>query len=90
MINFLLGLEYDKLKAVSFSKTIAKNYNKYYAAFEDSENVYTDCTLFIEYMLSVIRDSIGDALGDSSVLDSMYQDAVNREIPNHARDYSNE
>lgn len=71
MINFLIGLGYDKLKAVSFSKTIAESYNKYYAAFEDSENVYTDCTLFIEYMLSVFRDSIDDASGFSSMLSAI-------------------
>ena len=62
MINFLLGLGYDKLKAVSFSKTIAKKLHRYYGAFEDSENVYTDCTIFIEYMLSVFRDSIDEEI----------------------------
>lgn len=62
MINYLIGEGYDKLKAVSFSKSIAKDYNAYYSAFNRSENVYTDCTPFIEYMLEIYEDAMYDAL----------------------------
>ena len=70
MINFLIGLGYDKLKSVSFSKMIKKNHYTYYSVFETSENVYTDCTLFIEYMLAVFRDSLDNALDNLGIEDS--------------------
>lgn len=62
MINYLIGEGYEKLKAVSFSRSIAKDYNAYYSAFTKSENVYTDCTPFIEYMLSIFEDALEDTL----------------------------
>lgn len=62
MVNYLIGQGYDKFKAISFSRSIAKNYNEYYSVFTQSENSYTDCTLFIEYMLDVFDDAIYDAI----------------------------
>lgn len=62
MINYLIGQGFDKLKAVSFSRSIAKDFGAYYSAFNQSENVYTDCTPFIEYMLRIYDDALYDVL----------------------------
>lgn len=61
MTNFLIKEGFDKLKAVSVSHSIEKNRNDYYTAFAISDNVYSDCTYFIEYMLSMFLDAIIDA-----------------------------
>lgn len=62
MSNFLVGNGYDKLKAVSFSKSIDKERSTYDTAFRLSENAYSDCTFFIEYMLGAMLDAIKDCL----------------------------
>lgn len=62
MVNYLIGQGYDKFKAISFSRSIAKNYNEYYSVFAQSENSYTDCTPFLEYMLDVFDDAIYDVI----------------------------
>lgn len=63
MINYLISRGYDKLKAVSFSKEIARTINGYYNAFQLSDNSYFDCTPFILYMLRVFDRSIISSLG---------------------------
>lgn len=82
MINYLIDRGYDKLKAVSFSKSIAKDYNGYYSAFTKSENLYTDCTPFIEYMLSIYEDAIEDALD--------YQEEKEKNLQENENDNINE
>ena len=67
MVNYLIGQGYDKFKAISFSRSIAKNYNEYYSVFTQSENSYTDCTPFIEYMLDVFDDAIYDVLNEKGM-----------------------
>ncbi len=62
MNNFLIGKGFDKIKAVSFSKSIEKDLSRYYAAFSLSDNVYSDCTHFIEYMLITMLDALEDCL----------------------------
>ena len=62
MINYLIGQGYDALKAVSFSRSIAKNAQDYYMVLDISDNSYTDCTPFIEYMLNIFDDAISDVL----------------------------
>lgn len=51
MSNFLISQGFDAVKAVSFSMAIDKNRSGYDNAFVKSENIYQDCTPFIEYML---------------------------------------
>ena len=60
--NFLIQMGYDKLRAVSFSTVINKSRYRYDYAFNVSENVYTDCTFFIEYILEVILLALRDCL----------------------------
>lgn len=62
MINYLIGQGFDKLKAVSFSQSIVKDLGAYYSAFNQSENAYTDCTPFIEYMLKIYDDALYDVV----------------------------
>lgn len=58
MNNYLISRGYDKIKAISFSKTIDESRLDYDSAFEQSENVYNDCTPFIQYMLSIMDKTI--------------------------------
>lgn len=67
MVNYLIGQGYDMLKAVSFSKSIEKNLSLYYSAFSRSENSYTDCTPFIEYMLGVYGETLQEVLDKEHV-----------------------
>lgn len=60
--NFLIKEGYDKVKAVSFSKSIDKNRLEYDLAFYNADNVYSDCTYFIEYMLLKMIDAFEDCL----------------------------
>lgn len=62
MNNFLIQHGYEKVKAVSFSRSIEKNRALYDAEFAVSDNVYTDCTSFIEYMLTQMQDAFLDIL----------------------------
>lgn len=62
MVNYLIGQGFDCLKAVSFSKSIEKDLSLYYSAFSRSENSYTDCTPFIEYMLGVYGETLHEVL----------------------------
>lgn len=58
MLNYLINQGYDKFKAISISKEIAQNPNGYYNAFVLSDNSYTDCTPFLEYMLNVLANTL--------------------------------
>ena len=71
MVNYLIGQGYDAVRAVSFSKNIEKNLPAYYAAFSRSENSYTDCTPFIEYMLEVYVETLDEVLEKGLVLDEV-------------------
>lgn len=62
MLNYLISRGYDKYKAISISKEIAETANGYYNAFDLSDNPYTDCTPFIEYMLNVFANTEFDLL----------------------------
>lgn len=62
MNNYLISRGYDSMKAVALSSSIAKNCQDYYRAFNDSDNVYTDCTPFIEYMLLCVVESFEEIL----------------------------
>lgn len=57
MNNFLIKEGFDKIKAISFSHSIEKNKSSYYSALASGDNVYTDCTGFIEYMLNIMVDA---------------------------------
>ena len=61
-ITFLIKEGYDKVRAVSFSKSIDKNRFEYDLAFYNADNVYSDCTYFIEYMLLKMIDAFEDCL----------------------------
>lgn len=56
--NYLISRGLDCCRAVSFSKLISERRSGYDAAFVDSENIYNDCTPFLEYMLSIFDDSL--------------------------------
>ncbi len=62
MNNFLIANGFEKIKAVSFSRTIDKNRSMYDAALAMGDNVQADCTAFIEYMLDVFEESLFDVL----------------------------
>lgn len=55
--NFLIKEGFDKIKAISFSRVIEQNKYAYYTALNSGDNVYTDCTGFIQYMLNVMLDA---------------------------------
>lgn len=57
MTNYLIGQGLDKCKAISFSREIAESSNGYYYNLEQSDNVYFDCTPFIEYMMDVYQNT---------------------------------
>lgn len=60
--NYLISRGFDCCRAVSFSKFISESRKRYDVAFIDSENIYNDCTPFIEYMLEVFHTSLESAL----------------------------
>lgn len=62
MSNYLIKSGMDKIKAVSFSRSIEKEHMGYYVALDASDNVQTDCTPFIEYLLDRFLDAFNDVL----------------------------
>lgn len=56
--NYLISRGYECCRAVSFSKLICERRGAYDAAFYDSENIYNDCTPFLEFMLRLFDDSL--------------------------------
>lgn len=62
MNNFLIKEGYEKIKAVSFSRSIEKRRVEYDMAFVMADNVYSDCTYFIEYMLLKMIDAFEDCI----------------------------
>lgn len=65
MNNFLIGEGFEKIKAVSFSRSIEKYRLDYDVALESGDNTYADCTAFIEFMLNMMRLAFEDVLGIS-------------------------
>lgn len=62
MNNYLIANGCEKVKAVSFSRSIEKEHIEYDTAFALSDNVYSDCTYFIEYMLLTMIDAFTDCI----------------------------
>ena len=60
MNNFLIKEGMEKIKAVSFSRSIEKRRLAYDFALEEGDNPQTDCTYFIEYMLGIFVDAFLD------------------------------
>lgn len=60
--NFLIKEGLEKIKAVSFSRSIEKRRIMYDAALEEGDNPHADCTYFIEYMLGIFVDAFLDVL----------------------------
>lgn len=60
MNNFLIKEGMEKIKAVSFSRSIEKRRLAYDYALDEGDNSQTDCTYFIEYMLGVFVDAFLD------------------------------
>lgn len=61
--NYLISRGFNAARAVSFSMYIDKNRGAYDAAFVKSENIYNDCTPFVQYMLEdVICPALEEAL----------------------------
>lgn len=62
MNNFLIGQGYDKIKAISFSRSIEQYRLEYDVALAAGDNTYADCTKFIEFILTMMRLAMTDAL----------------------------
>ena len=62
MNNYLINRGIDSAKAVSFSMAIDHSRSGYDNAFINSENLYNDCTPFIEYMLERMYEAYENAL----------------------------
>lgn len=60
--NFLIKNGIDSAKAVSFSMQIDARRGHYDVAFVDSENIYNDCTPFIQYILEIMYSAYELAL----------------------------
>lgn len=58
MNNFLIGQGFEKLKAVSFSRTIEQARWGYDYAFSLGDNVQSDCTFFIQWMLNIFARTL--------------------------------
>lgn len=74
MNNFLIKEGMEKIKAVSFSRSIEKRRIMYDAALAEGDNPQTDCTYFIEYMLGIFVDAFFDVCvqnTDGTGLESM-------------------
>ena len=52
--NYLIKNGIESAKAVSFSMQIDARREHYDAAFVDAENLYNDCTPFLQYMLEIM------------------------------------
>lgn len=62
MNNFLIKNGLEKVKGISFSHSIEKDLSGYTNSLNQGDNVYTDCTAFIEYMLAVFFDAFNDVM----------------------------
>ncbi len=62
MNNHLIGQGIESCRTVSFSEQIDKSLGLYEGAFQKSENLYSDCTPFLEYMLEKMSEAYGTAL----------------------------
>lgn len=57
--NYLIGLGYEKIKAVSFSMSIGTHVSEYYESLNKSGNNYFDGTPFLVYMLERELNALG-------------------------------
>jgi Fic family protein len=57
MNNYLISQGIESCRAVSFSEQIDKTRGLYDGAFINSENIYSDCTPFLEYMLQTMSNA---------------------------------
>ena len=62
MNNYLISQNIESCRAVSFSMYIDKNRGMYDNAFIQSENKYSDCTPFVEYMLDIMAQAYMQAV----------------------------
>lgn len=60
--HYLTGRGFDCCRAVSFSKFISERRSAYGVAFADSENIYNDCTPFLEYIMGIFDEALHVAL----------------------------
>ena len=60
--HYLTGRGFDCCRAVSFSKLISEKRSAYGVAFADSENIYNDCTPFLEYIMGIFDEALHSAL----------------------------
>ena len=73
--NYLISRGIETARAVSISTEIGKNRSKYDAAFVDAENnLYQDCTPFLEYMLEMTMASYYNAREVQREADKQKQD----------------
>lgn len=81
--NFLIGLGYDKIKAVSFSMSIGKHSDGYYNTMNLAGNNYFDCTPFLVYMLEREVNALGYAYLQNKL--GEYLSLVNDETLNNLK-----
>lgn len=77
--NYLINHGIESAKAVSFSMTIDKSRTAYDAALHDADNIYRDCTPFVEYMETVFVAAYHTALMKQNTLESRKQDMPDEE-----------
>ena len=58
MNSYLVSRGFDVCHTLAFSKEIGENVHAYYTALDSSENVQSDITPFIDYMLSCIYNKV--------------------------------
>lgn len=56
--NYLIRRGFDKFRAVSVSMAIDRTRGMYDAVFVRSENIYSDCTPFVSYMLETFAGEV--------------------------------
>lgn len=71
MSNYLIASGFEKLKAVSISRSIEKNRIAYDYAFSLAENAFLDCTYFIEYMLGIFEDALYDSMESNGLVSEL-------------------
>lgn len=79
MNNYLINHGIESAKAVSFSMAIDENRAAYDVALHDADNLYRDCTPFIEYMETVFVTAYHTALIKQNPLEDEKQNAADEE-----------
>lgn len=89
MSNYLIGRGIESARAVSFSKGIDEQRVRYDAAFVIAENIYNDCTPFLEYLLPVMAAEYDRCLKDIA-LTNLKKTEKRKEVSKSVKKYTME